>query len=1122
VNRFLFGSWASWSALARISPPLGLRLALALAAIAGLAVFFTLPSSSFQGNFLFPTTSQVDYARTYRVAYDSAPPFTEIQPDGKPGGLAIDVISQAAARTGIQIQWVRLEGTTPDLALSSNAADLWSIVGATAERAKILHLTEPWITNTFSIISHKQHPIQSASEVQNHTVSYTGFGLARRISAERLRGAILQVAPSRQGVLEAVCQGRATAAFDEAPYISWLLLNRPPACRDVPLHAILLPDAVARGAIASNYASARVADLLREEIARMAEDGTLTASLDRWASFSASETRSILEMQASGQQHQIFLYAFLVALLLAAALFFQARHSQAKGRSLALVLESTTDSVMLLDNAWTILFLNRRAQDHISAGAPLPSGGFLGQQIWRAFPEALNSPFALILQSALSDQRSVSDEFWFEPHQRFYAVQAHPSAGGLAVFFRDRTASIRAEREALQRRKQLDDVTSNIPGAVYQYRLSPDGSQSFPFISTGVLAIYGVSAQDVMQDATRLFRDVFPEDLPLLLKSIQDSAAALGPWHAYYRINSTSGTKWISGTSLPEALPNGDLLWTGVLMDVTSQKLAEEELADARDRAEAASRAKSAFLAAMSHEIRTPLNGILGTSEILLAGPLEAPQRELTNTIRTSGEVLLSVVNDILDYSKIEADKLELDSTPFSLYDTLENVADALGESADHKDLDLELRIDPDVPNSVIGDPLRLKQVLFNLVGNAIKFSEAGEVVISAAMISRPNGPFVSISVKDTGIGMSSELQTKLFQGFHQGDNSMSRRFGGTGLGLAISKRLVQLMHGTISVTSTPGKGSTFTIELPLCRNEAPSFGILALPAVHRMDRALLISKGIVPGELINVLTNASLKVSTLSMEALSQSGVTTLNSPQYADFAFCVFAFEEANLSGSLSEIISQAREVQPLFDGLSLIPVAVLPSRRRRTMAHLKRLGWTCICHPYQVAKIRSTLNHAKPRKALQNNNQKVPSLDARILVAEDNPVNQAVARGMLKRMNCEVEIANNGREAVYALTNSHFDLVLMDCQMPEVDGFQATALIRKMPGPKAATPIIAMTAHAIAGDRDVCLAAGMDDYITKPVRLGLLASVLAKWLRRPASLLSLDKQELEEQETAAPKQE
>jgi signal transduction histidine kinase/CheY-like chemotaxis protein len=1066
----------------------------------GIAVIATLT------NTIFPNTPKLDYARTYRVAYDTAPPFAEIQIDGSPGGLAIEVISQAAARAGIRIQWVRLEGITPDVALTSNAADLWPIVGITAERAKKLHLTEPWITNNFSLISRKDHPVRSAKDVENHTVSFTGFGLARRLSAEKLRGALLKVAPTRPGVLEAVCQGQASAAFDEAPYVAWLLLNRPPACRDVDLHAVLLPDALARGAIASNFASAPAAEALRHEIGHMAENGSLATSLDHWASFSASETRSILEMQAAGQQSQIYYYGFLVALLLAGLLFFQGLRYLSRGRNLSLVLESTTDSVILIAADWKISFLNRRAQDHLSAGAPLPMGGFIGQTLWQAFPEALDTTFAQLLQTASAEQRSVSEEFWFEPHQRFYALHAYPSSGGLAVFFRDRTASRRAEQEILDRRKQLDDVTSNIPGAVYQYRLAADGSQSFPFMSSGILAIYGVPAQSVMQDASLLFTTVFPEDLPLLTQSIQESAQSLSPWQAYYRIKTPTGTKWISGRSLPEALPDGGRLWTGVVMDVTSQKLAEEELADARDRAEAASRAKSAFLAAMSHEIRTPLNGILGTTELLLASPLDANQRELSNTIRSSGDVLLSVVNDVLDYSKIEADKLELDSAPFSLYDTLENVTDSLGQSADHKDLDLELRIDPDVPNSVIGDPLRLKQVLFNLVGNAIKFSESGEVIISACLISRPAGPFVSIAVKDTGIGMSAELQSKLFQSFQQGDNSMSRRFGGTGLGLAITKRLVQLMHGSIAVSSAPGQGSTFTIELPLCRNEAPSFGILALPASHRIDRALLVSKGIVPGELINVLTNASLKVSTLSLEVLTQSGNFHLSGPQYADFTYCVFAFD-----GSHLDVLAQVREVQPMVEGLSIIPVAVLPSRRRRTMANLKRLGWTCICHPYQVAKIRSTLNHAKPRKALLTSSEKVPSLNARILVAEDNPVNQAVARGMLKRMNCEVEITSNGREALYALTNSHFDIILMDCQMPEVDGFQATALIRNMSGPKAATPIIAMTAHAIAGDREVCLAAGMDDYITKPVRLGLLAAVLAKWLRRPDVALPLEQTEL-----------
>jgi PAS domain S-box-containing protein len=670
-------------------------------------------------------------------------------------------------------------------------------------------------------------------------------------------------------------------------------------------------------------------------------------------------------------------------------------------------------------------------------------------------------------------------------------------ADGLSLTALDITAEQHALDTAQRSERRLRSIMNQIPVTVSYI----DASFHYRYINHAQESWLGKGEAEVIDKHVRevVGHEIFTNIEPHLKAALAGQSVPL----ERQRTDRHGNPVWHSGRHVPDVNDDGEVVGVyTVFFDITQRALAERALRDseqqlraAKAAAERASKAKSEFLANMSHEIRTPMNGVLGLTELLLDTPLNAQQRPFLETVRSSGETLLSIINDILDFSKIEAGKLEIEALDFDLYQAVEDVVQLMAPRAHAKRLELACRIDDRLPSAVRGDPYRLRQVLTNLVANALKFTHDGEVVVTVALDADAR---LRVEVRDTGIGIEASAQQRLFNAFEQADGSTTRRFGGTGLGLAICRHLVALMGGEIGVRSTEGQGSTFWFVLPLV--QAQSLPAVPYPGELAGRRVLVVDDNATNAEILSYHAQAvGMRCDT------AHDGQAGLERLQLAardgqPYDLAIIDMKMPRMDGL--ELAAAVRG-DPALAALRVVLVTSLHSNDE--LARAREAGISAyLSKPVRRHELYRALAQAASGAVAAD--APLPGagaavrIRARVLMAEDNGVNQFVARNMLKSLGCEFDIVPNGAEALAAAQRGGYDIVLMDCQMPVMDGYEATRQMRAWEQARGAgerLPIVALTANALVGDAELCRESGMDDHLAKPYTRNQLGALMARWL-------------------------
>ena len=791
----------------------------------------------------------------------------------------------------------------------------------------------------------------------------------------------------------------------------------------------------------------------------------------------------------------------------------QKTHIMDCDNDVAALLQHLGESICVLDEQGVIRFVNKAfcqlvaGDEHNIIGSSLltllsPAKEQL-QKVWQ------------LLQRKISKTECEFTDLAGKIHHIHMSVvpldNVMQSKNQYLISFVDVTQQLKITQQLEAQNASFERLAANLPGFIYKFRMTPDGQFSFPYASRGCLDIFGVEPSLVVNDATPIVQTIHPDDVPVFQSSIMASAMDLSPWNFEARQKTSEhGWRWFHAGSIPHLQDNGDIIWEGMVMDVTRRKKIEAELAEAKVVAEASAKVKSEFLANMSHEIRTPLNAIIGLNNLLLKSELTAVQQDYLNKVQLSSKNLLGLINNILDFSKIESEKLMIEHIEFNLDSVLENIGVMLEPVAAEKNLALLIDRDQSLPLYLLGDSLRLIQVLVNLCSNAIKFTKQGEVIISVNQVFHDGAPpSIRFSVTDTGIGLSEQQKNDIFTAFSQADNSITRHYGGTGLGLTISKHLIELMGGEIGVNSTEGQGSEFYFTLPLS-SDADTSLTRVLPTELDGWHILLIVENKSSCRIYEkMLKDLRFKVNVCSLWNMQLEEILT--NQQASEQQAHELILLDWNINESHRADIIRALEDQVFGGGIPVI-INISTTEVESTRFFAKRFDNIVFLNkPSTPSYLMDAIFNASGKESLlktYNTELHAPNMafyeeavkGLRILVVEDNEINQEVISKTLEGADISVTLMNNGKEAVDHLVacdpEELYDLVLMDLQMPVMDGYEATITLRQQ-SRFDTLPIIAMTAHTFDTDKQKCLEVGMQDHISKPIELEAMFATLVRWM-------------------------
>ncbi|WP_175772032.1 ATP-binding protein [Paraburkholderia phenazinium] len=647
----------------------------------------------------------------------------------------------------------------------------------------------------------------------------------------------------------------------------------------------------------------------------------------------------------------------------------------------------------------------------------------------------------------------------------------------------------RAEMHARENERRLFDVTRSLPAVVFQLRRDLHGRYSFPYIGGDTRNLLGGDSSALMKLGEIDFERVWADDRPRVLAELERSACSERPIHMEFRSHACDGVRWVRAELVPRREATGSVVWSGYWVDASAEHARSEELARARDLAEAASRAKDDFLAMMSHEIRTPMNGVLGLVEVLERTRLNADQGEMLSMIHESAGALLQILDDLLDYSKIEAGRLSIESEPIDLRELVDNAVGLLAGRAHEKGLKVRVDIAPEVAASLRGDSVRLRQILFNLLGNAIKFTLAGEVDVRVGVVEQTQqSQTLEMSVEDTGIGIAPEVQARLFEPFVQAESSTTRRFGGTGLGLTICRKLIALMGGALELQSTPGVGTRMTVRV-----------VMPIEAQHYKVSGLRGKRGLVAVSDPRVAQALVHFGQALGIELHRVAeGAAQLSDPAALADADLVFLSEGQEIPGAVrsgSRVVWLTEKPKPTG-------YRILDDTVRVSINPISWRGLGAAC----AAALTGLSTPAPHKREIAGTGATPPDRDRAIasgrliLVAEDHPVNQELIRHQLTLLGFACDVVNDGMEALGALQTTRYGCLITDCHMPNLSGYELARRVREteeaQQGGAEHLPILGITANTAPEDLSQCRDAGMDDCLVKPTRLATLRDHLSRW--------------------------